>query len=179
MRQSITATLSLTDMFDNLSETQLEMVASICEPVSYPEGHILIREHDFSDDLYAIGRGGVEILMNPGFVGTGEEDKNMESVVLTELRQGQVVGEVALVDQGVRTATARVSQKDTQLLRIPRDRLMLLCDTYPELGYKLMQNLAADLALKIRNTDLTIRQYQLMESRTAQAKQKSELRNSD
>lgn len=48
------------------------------------------------------------------------------------------------------------------LLRIARDRLMQLCDTYPELGYKLMKNLAADLAFKIRNTDLTIRQYQLM-----------------
>ena len=39
---------------------------------------------------------------------------------------------------------------------------MLLCDTYPELGYKIMRNLAADLALKIRKTDLTIRQYQLL-----------------
>jgi hypothetical protein len=39
---------------------------------------------------------------------------------------------------------------------------MLLCDTYPELGYKLMKNLAADLALKMRNTDLTVRNYQLM-----------------
>ena len=52
------------------------------------------------------------------------------------------------------------------LLRIARKRLMQLCDTYPELGYKLMKNLAADLAFKIRNTDLTIRQYQLMLSQS-------------
>jgi hypothetical protein len=43
---------------------------------------------------------------------------------------------------------------------------MQLCNTYTDLGYKLMKNLAADLAFKIRNTDLTIRQYQLMLSQT-------------
>ena len=35
---------------------------------------------------------------------------------------------------------------------------MLLCDTYPPLGYRLMRNLAADLAMKIRNTDLQVRE---------------------
>ena len=73
-----------------------------------------------------------------------------------------MTGEVALVDQGTRSATVRVNRDDTYLLKISRQRLMLLCDTYPELGYKLMKNLAADLAFKIRNTYLTVRQLQLM-----------------
>jgi len=65
---------------------------------------------------------------------------------------------VALVDQGLRSATARCAQHNTQLLIIPRQKLMVLCDTYPQLGYRLMRNLAADLALKIRNTDMRIRE---------------------
>ncbi len=44
---------------------------------------------------------------------------------------------------------------------IPRDKLIMLCDTYPQLGYRLMYNLAADLAMKIRNTDLRIREQLL------------------
>ena len=160
MQQSITAILSLTDIFDNLSPTQLELVASICESDTYNKGDVLLTENESSTELYVIGRGGVEVLMNPSFVGA--EAPKQESVVLTELRQGQVFGEVALVDEGIRSATIRVSQNNSLLLRIPRDRLMLLCDTYPELGYKLMKNVAADLAFKIRNTDLTVRQYQLM-----------------
>jgi CRP/FNR family transcriptional regulator, cyclic AMP receptor protein len=163
MQQSISATLSLTEMFDNLTATQLELVASICEPVSLSDQNIVFRENDNSDELYVIGRGAVKILVNPGFVGSGEEIH--EPVVIAELRQGQIIGEVALVDQGLRTATVKVGQDGTYLLRIPRNRLMLLCDTYPELGYKIMKNLAADLALKMRNTDLTVRQYQLMLSR--------------
>jgi len=158
MQQGIISVLTLTDIFDNLSSTQLELIASICESGMYNKGDILLRENEDSTELYVIARGGVEILMNPTFVSADHHEE--ELVLLTELRQGQVFGEVALVDQGIRSATARVSQ--TQLLRIPRNRLMLLCDTYPDLGYLLMKNLAADLAFKIRNTDLTLRQYQLL-----------------
>jgi len=161
METNILTTLSLTDIFDNLTETQLQLVAAICEPGAYKTGDVLLRENDDTDEFYVIARGSVEILMDPMVVGTAADDK-IEPIVLTQLRQGQVFGEVALVDQGMRSATARVRRDDTQLLRIPRQRIMLLCETYPELGYKLMKNLAADLAFKIRNTDLTVRQYQLM-----------------
>ncbi|MFQ5421641.1 MAG: cyclic nucleotide-binding domain-containing protein [Anaerolineae bacterium] len=161
MEINILTTLSLTDIFDNLTDTQLKLVAAICEPDVYKKGAVLLRENDDTDEFYVIARGSVEILMDPMVVGTAVDEK-IDPIVLTQLRQGQVFGEVALVDQGMRTATARVSRDDTQLLRIPRQRIMLLCETYPELGYKLMKNLAADLAFKIRNTDLTVRQYQLM-----------------
>lgn len=160
MQQSIAAILSITEIFDNLNPSQLELVASVCELTTYNQGEVLLKENESSTELYVIARGGVEILMNPSFVGA-EQDK-YEPVALTELRQGQVFGEVALVDEGIRSATARVSQDNTTLLRIQRDRLMSLCDNYPDLGYKIMKNVAADLAFKIRNTDLTVRQYQLM-----------------
>ncbi|MEZ4593233.1 MAG: cyclic nucleotide-binding domain-containing protein [Chloroflexota bacterium] len=160
MQQSISAILSATDIFDSFSDTQLQLVAALCEAENYQTGDVLLKENDQSTELYVIARGGVEVIMNPTFVSNDVDETEM--VVLTELRQGQVFGEVALVDQGMRSATIRVSQANTMLLRIDRNRLMQLCDTYPELGYKLMKNLAADLAFKIRNTDLTIRQYQLM-----------------
>lgn len=159
MKRSIAATLSLTEIFDNLSSTQLELVASICEAVSLDKGQVLFNENEGSDEMYVIAQGAVQVLMNPGAISL---DTDLEPVLLTELQQGQVVGEIALVDQGLRSATIKASREGTQVLRLPRERLMLLCDTYPELGYKVMRNLAADLALKIRKTDLTIRQYQLL-----------------
>ena len=164
MQQSISAILSVTDIFDTFTETQLQLVAALCESQTYQTGDVLLRENDQTTEMYVIARGGVEVIMNPTFV--SDDVTEGEMVVLTELRQGQVFGEVALVDQGMRSATIRVSQANTVLLRIARGRLMQLCDTYPELGYKLMKNLAADLAFKIRNTDLTIRQYQLMLSQS-------------
>ncbi|MCA9875168.1 MAG: cyclic nucleotide-binding domain-containing protein [Ardenticatenaceae bacterium] len=165
MQPSISAILAVTDIFDNFTATQLELVAAICEPGTYQQGDVLLKEYESSNALYIIARGSVEILVSPDVVGS-ELQPGLESVKLAELRQGQVTGEVALVDQGTRSATVRVSQNDTYLLKVARHRLMLLCDTYPELGYKLMRNLAADLAFKIRNTDLTVRQMQFMLSQS-------------
>lgn len=161
MQPSVRTILSTTEIFDNFTEAQLTLVAALCTPVTYNQGHVLLSEYDQSDEMYVIGRGGVEVLVNPTTVGSAAPSASAEPVVLTELRQGQVVGEVALVDQGVRSATIRVSRDDTLLLRLRRDQLMRLCETYPVLGYKLMRNLASELATKIRNTDWLVRQYQL------------------
>lgn len=160
MQPSVRTILATTEIFDNFNDTQLTLVAALCTPVVYGQGHVLLSENEESDEMYVIGRGGVEVLVNPGAVGDAAQQR-LEPVVLTELRQGQIVGEVALVDQGVRSATIRVSRDDTLLLRLRRDQLMRLGETYPVLGFKLMRNLAAELATKIRNTDWLVRQYQL------------------
>lgn len=161
MQPSIRTILATTEIFDNFSDAQLTLVAALCTQITYNHGHVLLAENDPSDEMYIIGRGGVEVLVNPAAVDANGMKESIEPVVLTELRQGQVVGEVALVDQGVRSATIRVSRDDTLLLRLRRDQLLRLCETYPVLGYKLMRNLASELATKIRNTDWLVRQYQL------------------
>ncbi|MCA9989561.1 MAG: cyclic nucleotide-binding domain-containing protein [Anaerolineales bacterium] len=158
MQLSTDAALSMTGLFENLTATQLALVAAICQPGHYEKGHILLRENDHSDELYVIVSGGVEILISPAMI---SHHQDMQPIVVAELRAGDILGEVTLVDEGLRTATARISHKHAHILRIRRAQLMRLCDTYPELGYKIMRNLAAELALKLRQSDLVIREYQL------------------
>jgi len=149
--------LKQADIFFELTPTQLELVASLCQERRCRAGDIIFEENAASDELYIIAQGEVDIQVDPSLVGV-EEAKSMGQVTIATLRRGQSFGEVALVDQGLRSATARCSDNNTQLLILPRDKLILLCDTYPQLGYRLMRNLAADLALKIRSTDLRIRE---------------------
>jgi CRP/FNR family transcriptional regulator, cyclic AMP receptor protein len=148
--------LKQADIFYELSGTQLELVASICKEFIYKAGDIIFEENTPGTELYIIASGEVEIQVNPALVG---KDSGQSIQTIATLRRGQSFGEVALVDEGLRSARARASQPDTHVLIIPRDKLMLLCDTYPQLGYRLMRNLAADLAMKIRNTDLQVREY--------------------
>lgn len=152
---SLTTVLRQADIFDELSTTQLELVASICEERTFQTGDVVFAENTTGDELYVIVAGEVEIQVDPALVGG---DPSTGPQTIATLRRGQSFGEVALVDQGLRTASARCAQRDTHLILIPRDKLMLLCDTYPQLGYRLMRNLAADLAMKIRSTDLKIRE---------------------
>jgi CRP/FNR family cyclic AMP-dependent transcriptional regulator len=152
---SVVTVLKQADIFYELTTTQLELIASICEERHYQTGNIIIAENSVGEELYVIANGEVEIQVDSALISGG---KSTGLLTIATLRRGQSFGEVALVDEGRRSAAARCAQHDTHLIVIPRDKLMLLCDTYPQLGYRLMRNLAADLAMKIRNTDLQVRE---------------------
>jgi CRP-like cAMP-binding protein len=152
----LTNFLKQADIFYQLTPTQLEMIANMCQEHTYAMGEIILEEGASSKELYVITQGEVEIQVNPAVVGGPESPKGMATIAV--LRRGQCFGEVALVDEGLRSATVRAAQRGTKLLVLERDRVIMLCETYPQLGYRLMYNLAADLAMKIRNTDLRIRE---------------------
>jgi CRP-like cAMP-binding protein len=156
--------LRRTDVFYDLSEAQLQMVAGVCSEAEYRMGEIIFEENSSGDELYVIARGEVEILVDPSLVQTTPGPAT-GPVTIATLRTGQTFGEVALVDRGLRTASARCASRRTRLLVIPRERLITLCDSYPELGYRVMRNVAADLAFKIRGTDLLIREQLLWRPR--------------
>jgi len=160
--------LHRTDVFYDLSEAQLEMVASICKDVEYRMRDMIFKENSAGDELYVIAQGEVEILLDPSLVQIAPDPK-AEPVSIATLRAGQTFGEIALVDQGLRTASARCASRKAKLLQISRDRLITLCDSYPQLGYRVMRNVAADLAFKIRGTDLLVREQLLWRPRPVDA----------
>lgn len=151
-----TTYLKQSDILYQFTPMQLEMVANLCQETEFQAGEIIFKENSSSKELYVIIQGEVEIIINSGLNTSGQQVQ--DGSIIARLKRGQSFGEVALVDEGLRSATARVAQKETRLLVISREKLIMLCETYPQLGYRLMYNLAADLAVKIRNTDLRIQE---------------------
>jgi CRP-like cAMP-binding protein len=153
---SVVSVLSQADIFDELTNTQLELIGSICAERHYQANDVIFEENTPGDEMYIIASGEVQIQVDPALIGRNSQDGGPYTIAT--LRRGQSFGEIALVDEGLRSASARCSMQDTHLVVIPRDKLILLCDTYPQLGYKLMRNLAADMAMKMRHTDLKVRE---------------------
>jgi len=158
-------TLRQADMFYDLTPQQLDKIAALCSEVTPDKGEIIFEENSSSDELYLVAGGEVDILVNPALVRPAA-GQSRGPVIITTIRRGQTFGEIALVDQGLRSASAQCAARRTRLLVIPRDQLIELCDADPDLGYRLMRNIAADLAFKIRGTDLAIRDQLLWGSRT-------------
>jgi CRP-like cAMP-binding protein len=156
MNDSLLA-LKQADIFFQISPAQLEKIAEICIVQSYDTGEIILEEGANSDDLYVIAQGEVDVLIDPALVSIPGE-RGLASVTIATLRRGQSFGEIALVDRGMRSATVRAAQQKTHLLMIPSKKLLDLCEADLSLGYRLMYNLAADLAMKMRNADLRLRE---------------------
>jgi CRP/FNR family cyclic AMP-dependent transcriptional regulator len=154
------------DIFYDLTQPQLEMIAACCSEITARPGKTIFEENSAGDELYVVASGEVDILVNPALIQPTSTGEPPRPLTIATIRRGQTFGEIALVDQGLRSASARCASRKTRLLVIPRDRLIKLCDHYPELGYRLMRNISADLAFKIRGTDLVIREQLLWRPRT-------------
>lgn len=145
------------DLFEGLTEAQLAQVEALVSARACPPGEAVFLENSFDQELFLILRGEIEISVSAALV-TPAADGPAASKGLAVLRRGQSFGEVALVDEGVRTASARAGRNGADLLVLTRRDLLGLCAGDPPLGYRLMFNLAIALSQKVREADLTIRE---------------------
>ena len=150
--------LSDADVFYNLSTEQLSRIAEICTQRCLTKGTILFQENSPGDEMYLVVQGAVDILVDPAMLGL---ETDVRPTKVATMRKGQIFGEMALVDEGLRSAMAQVAEEDTLLLAIRRQDLFALCESDYRLGYQIMRNIAVDLAFKMRSTDLMVREQSL------------------
>jgi CRP-like cAMP-binding protein len=148
--------LEQVDIFEELSPDHLDLIDEICEEKSFNRGDVVFEENSPSREFYIIVDGQVDIQIDPDTIGDGTD--SYEPSTIATLRRGQSFGEVAIVDPGVRSASAKCSTETCQLLMIKRDKFLRLLENDYQMGYIVMRNFAADLSLKIRQTNLLVRE---------------------
>ena len=99
------------------------VIARSFVPVSYEFGSVIVHEGDVADALYVIESGTARVLK------TGEGG---EEVPLNVLREGDVFGEIGLLEHTTRVATVRASS-EVDALRLDRSVFDALVRTNPEL----------------------------------------------
>lgn len=145
--------LKQADLFYEMTDEQIQSIFEICTTKEFSHGQVIFKENDVSDELYIVANGEVEVRINPQIIGgTGD------SKTLATFGRGQSFGEIAVIDQGTRSASAHAVSGLVELIVIKRDDLMQLCKANEALGFQMMYNLAVDLSTKIRTTDIQIRE---------------------
>jgi CRP-like cAMP-binding protein len=137
---SLIESLSKAQLFSDLSDHEMEKIATLCQQRTYGHGDTVLSEGETSRELFIIGQGMVEVSL-----------KTVEaSTPLIHLGTGQVFGEMTMVDRGARSATVNAVADETVLLVIPHQDLLQLCKDNNHIGFIVMRNLAAEMSLKLR-----------------------------
>lgn len=137
----------------DLDEGELTKFLTITRRVRFSKGNIILKEGEPGDTMYIIADGAVEISKNL-VMKMGREDFQDRDKILTKLsaEDHAVFGEVALFEQGKRTATV-VARSDCVLLEITRNDFLRLGEENPRIGYKITRNITQLLCSRLRKAD--------------------------
>ena len=146
------------DIFSDLTPQQLEQIFILCKENVHFQGETIFSEGSPSTEFYVILEGEVAIQVNPNLI-SSHGHHPLGTIAM--LYPGQSFGEVALVDQGLRSASAVCNSMICKTLTISREDLMGLMERDAQMGFTIMTNLATDLCTKIRLSNLNLREGML------------------
>ena len=149
--------LSSVDIFTDLSEEQLEKVEKLCSLKRFEQGEVVFEENSPSKEFYVIAQGSVDVQLDPDLI-RKSDDKHEPKTIVT-LKKGQSFGEVALVDQGVRSASVIASSEAAEVLEISREAFMELMKNDLEIGFLVMQNFRGQKILRMLLKKYRVLQY--------------------
>jgi pimeloyl-ACP methyl ester carboxylesterase/CRP-like cAMP-binding protein len=138
--------LAHSDVGNGLNLAHRTRLAAQCEPRFYEQGQNIVEEAEMGDELYIIYSGQVEVWKEAD----GSDNGSSERQWLAELKPGQVAGELAMLDQGLRSADMIAGPGGVNILALERERLLALCEDDAILGTRLLFNISKTLAQRVR-----------------------------
>jgi CRP/FNR family cyclic AMP-dependent transcriptional regulator len=120
--------LAKNELFEQLTEEDRAQLALVVDRRELAAGTTLFQAGEPGESLFVVSSGEVELFI---------KDTAGQKIVLTVARDGEIFGELALLDRGARTATA-LALVDTELLELDRDDLLLLFQKTPEAAVRLL-----------------------------------------
>jgi uncharacterized membrane protein len=135
--------LAALPLFATLGPEELVLLSKAVEVLRLEAGKTLFKAGDPGEAMYIVSRGEMELSV---------VDRAGQKIVLTGLHQGDVFGELAMLDAGTRTATA-TALVETELLELDRSDLLLLVTQRPEAALHLLGAMGA----MTRKADLLLR----------------------
>lgn len=138
--------LNTAGLTKDMTDREQAALAELGEKYEYKAGDQIVQEGAKSRDLFVIIRGKVTVRI------ALPTDNGKEEVVYT-MREGNVFGELSLVDGSPRSASV-IAEEKVVALKFTFDDLGSLMDDFPRIGYLLMRNIASIISSRIRNTNL-------------------------
>ena len=128
-------------LFDNCTQKELAEIASIMVEAERPAGTLLTREGQDGGLMFIIVEGTADVI-------SGDPGDPDHSTVISHLKEGDVVGELSLIDGRTRSASV-VATSPVQVLEIVSDDFNRLIHRSP----KFVKALLRSLSLRVREVE--------------------------
>jgi CRP-like cAMP-binding protein len=139
-KNEIEAILLKIPVFQELTPRELKTIQRILHQREYKQDEVIFAEGDIGLGMYIIEKGIVQITC-----------KN-ERHILAELADGDFFGELALLDDAPRSASA-VAKTPSTLLCFFKPELLDLIERNPKLGSKILFRLAWTIGERLKSTN--------------------------
>ena len=154
-RQGIVELLGRVPLFSELSGEELDEVARVAIPRSFPRETRVFHEGDPGDACYIVSAGSCRVT---------RQHSDGRVITLATLGPGAIFGELSMLDGERRSATIETTE-NTELLALPASDLRPLIRSHPEMAEKLI--VALIRRLREANERISRQSFQTVPSRVA------------
>ncbi len=138
-------------LFDELSPIELGITAEYMNFFEFEKGKTLFKEGDAGDYVCFIVEGRVEII---------KSTLTSKRAVIATISKGSTLGEMSIIDNTPRSATARAKQ-NTTLVILSKRGFNTILEKHPKIGIKILKGIARLLSLNMRRTSSNLADYML------------------
>jgi CRP/FNR family cyclic AMP-dependent transcriptional regulator len=135
-------------LFQDLSKSELKLVQNIVNIRSYRPGENIFRQGEVGVGMYIISSGVVNIYVEE----IDPDNSEMKTNLVTQLKEGSFLGDMALVEPDSRRTATAVAQEDCVLIGVYKPDLIEISDRNPSAGIKILWRLGEVLATRLKET---------------------------
>jgi CRP/FNR family transcriptional regulator, cyclic AMP receptor protein len=146
-KESLAETLQNIPLFRELSAKELTILERVVHIRTYAPGEPVFVESEPAAGMYVIRSGRIDIVL---------QYKSEKQVLMAELERGDFFGEMALLGDTTRSATA-VARERSELIGFFHPDLIDIINLHPGMGAKISLGLAKTLAERLRYTNSQLR----------------------
>ena len=136
-------------LFDSLKGNQLNIVAEHMNYYEIDKGEILFKEGDKGDYICFVLDGVIDVL---------KKSVTGDSIVISVLPKGRSFGEMSILDNFPRSATAKARIKSSFLTLTQMSFDTILKD-YPQIGITILKGISRILSQNLRQTSSRLADY--------------------
>lgn len=140
--------LSSVELFVGVPQEAIEQFSKIGTNRTFFRGETILDENEVGDEMYLVISGRISIsLMNK---------ESNENIAVSTLKDGDLIGELIMLDYRRRTATA-LAKDDVHLVAWNQSSIVEYFDKNPVVAHTIFKNLSKILARKLTATNMILR----------------------